>query len=42
MIGLDRWIDPRIRNVTVADVQRYLVAHGWKQKPFPAPSSAAR
>ncbi len=28
-----RWMDPRIHAVRVANVQAYLVHHGWKQVP---------
>ena len=37
MLGMERWVDPRIKSVKVADMQRYLLSHGWKGKPFPRP-----
>lgn len=36
MMGMERWVDPRVQKVKVADLQRYLLKHGWKeQKPDP-------
>jgi hypothetical protein len=35
--NMDRWVDPRLRSVQVADVRKYLLAHGWKSKPYPRP-----
>ena len=37
MMGMERWVDPRVQQVKVADVQRYLSKRGWKNKPFPRP-----
>jgi hypothetical protein len=37
MNNMDRWVDPRVAQVRTADVQRYLVARGWKPKPSPRP-----
>ncbi|MBY0527448.1 MAG: hypothetical protein K2R98_28890 [Gemmataceae bacterium] len=37
MIGFERWIDPRVRQVKVADVQKYLLSHGWVRQPYPKP-----
>jgi hypothetical protein len=37
MNGDGRWIDPRIRSVRVADVQAYLLGHGWRLRPYPRP-----
>jgi hypothetical protein len=34
---MDRWVDPRLRSVRVADVRKYLLAHDWKSKPYPRP-----
>ena len=31
------WVDPRIDRLTVADVQAYLLNHGWRLHPFPGP-----
>jgi hypothetical protein len=30
-----RWVDPRVDFVHLADLQSYLLAHGWKLKPYP-------
>jgi hypothetical protein len=35
MIGMERWIDPRVGQVKPSDVMHYLVSHGWKRQPFP-------
>lgn len=35
MIGMERWIDPRVQQVKIADMQRYLLSHGWKRQPHP-------
>jgi len=32
-----RWVDPRVEHVRLADLRAYLVAHGWKPKPYPRP-----
>lgn len=37
MNNLERWIDPRIENVTVAEMRAYLLQRGWKQRPYPRP-----
>jgi len=37
MMNMDRWVDPRIRSVRVADVENYLLGHNWKRKPYPRP-----
>lgn len=31
------WIDPRIAQLTVAQVRAYMLRHGWRVKPFPRP-----
>ena len=31
------WIDPRINQVKVPGARAYLLAHGWRPKPFPRP-----
>ena len=30
MNNWDKWIDPRVRQVKPADIQRYLLARGWR------------
>ena len=37
MTELGRWVDPRVEKVRLADLRTYLLAHGWKLKPFPQP-----
>jgi len=37
MMGLERWVDPRVQQVTVTDVERYLSSRGWKKQPNPQP-----
>ena len=37
MSELWRWVDPRVEKVRLADLRAYLLAHGWKLKPFPRP-----
>jgi hypothetical protein len=32
-----RWVDPRVEKVRLADLRAYLLAQGWKLKPFPRP-----
>jgi hypothetical protein len=34
---LTPWIDPRIFAVRVAQVESYLLRHGWKRRPSPRP-----
>ena len=36
-MNMERWVDPRVASVKVADLRSYLEAHGWKLKPFPRP-----
>ncbi len=36
-MGLDRWVDSRVQQVKVADVERYLFARGWKRQSYPQP-----
>ena len=31
------WVDPRVDQVRVADVQSYMLRKGWKQQPYPRP-----
>ena len=33
-----RWVDPRIENVRVANVQAYFLHHGWRLEPNPNPN----
>src|ERR1700730_16850896 len=35
MNNLDRWVDPRVRQVKAAQLQAYLIARGWQPKPSP-------
>jgi hypothetical protein len=37
MNNLDRWVDPRVRQVKAAHLQAYLIARGWKPRPSPRP-----
>jgi len=37
MMGMERWIDPRIAQVQPGDIMRYLIQRGWKRQPFPRP-----
>src|SRR5262249_44811111 len=37
MSDTQRWIDPRVSQVRLKDLQSYLRAHGWTLKPFPRP-----
>ena len=30
-----RWVDPRVRQVKVANLQAYLLGHGWRLCPNP-------
>lgn len=32
-----RWVDPRVRDVRVADIRSYLLGHGWRAGPSPNP-----
>lgn len=34
-----RWVDPRVRDLRIADVQAYLLGHGWQLHPSPNPST---
>ena len=36
-MNMQRWVDPRIQSVRVADVRQYLRDHGWNPKPYPRP-----
>jgi len=36
-MNLGGWVDPRIDQVRVADVQSYMLRHGWKRRPYPGP-----
>ena len=36
-MNYERWVDPRIRLVRVADARAYLRSKGWQLKPFPRP-----
>jgi hypothetical protein len=38
-MNMDRWVDPRVDRVKVADLRSYLEAHGWTLKPFPRPQA---
>ena len=29
------WVDPRVEQVRVADVQSYMLRKGWQQRPYP-------
>jgi hypothetical protein len=31
------WVDPRVEQVRVADVQSYMLHHGWKRRPYARP-----
>ena len=33
-----RWVDPRVENVRVADVQNYFLRRGWRLAPNPNPN----
>jgi hypothetical protein len=33
------WVDPRVEQVRVADVQSYMLRHGWKPRPYPRPEA---
>lgn len=37
MNNMDRWVDPRVQLVQVADLCAYLRSRGWTLKPFPRP-----
>ncbi len=37
MNNLDKWIDPRVKLVKAAGLHAYLLARGWKEKPYPRP-----
>jgi hypothetical protein len=37
MSEMGRWVDPRVAKVRLADLRAYLLARGWKLKPFPRP-----
>jgi hypothetical protein len=39
--GLRRWVDPRVKQVRVADVQAYLQRRGWERSPAPRPQQLA-
>jgi hypothetical protein len=38
-MSMDRWVDPRVSQVKVANLRSYLEAHGWQLKPFPRPQA---
>ena len=31
------WVDPRVEQVRVSDVESYMLRHGWKRRPYPRP-----
>jgi hypothetical protein len=31
------WVDPRVEEVRVADVESYMLRRGWKRRPYPGP-----
>ncbi len=37
MNGIEWWIDPRVAQVTVAEMQAYLLRQGWHRQPYPRP-----
>jgi hypothetical protein len=39
MNNLDRWVDPRVRQVKAAHLQAYLIARGWKPRPSSRPQA---
>jgi hypothetical protein len=41
MLNLERWVDPRVRLVQGAAVERYLQGHGWRKKPHAYPDRLA-
>lgn len=34
---MNPWVDPRVGDVTPEQARRYLLAHGWHQKPYDYP-----
>ena len=36
-MNLSGWVDPRVESVRVADVESYLLSHGYKRAPYPRP-----
>jgi hypothetical protein len=34
---MNPWVDPRLKDVRPEQARAYMLAHGWKQKPFPRP-----
>jgi hypothetical protein len=37
MNNLDKWVDPRVRQVKAASLHAYLRGRGWKPRPSPRP-----
>ena len=37
MNNLDRWVDPRVRQVKAASLHAYLRGRGWRPRPSPRP-----
>ncbi len=35
MMGMERWIDPRVGQVKPGDVMHYLLSRGWNRQSFP-------
>src|SRR4051812_46828694 len=35
----NRWVDPRMKTVKLADIRAYLARTGWRMQPYPRPET---